>query len=361
MRAALYLAAALATWYMAGMYRSAALMALFAAELITALVLFCLPRLLRRRAEAAFFPLAGTARKGSPLPCRLRLVNRAPLPAGRVRGVLRMRYPRLDAPITTRRLTWGAAAGSAGELDFSLTAPYCGLLEVELVRVRFYDFLGLFSASRRGEGPAAIPVLPPERAARIALATAGAAGGDALPRPSPAGDEQDPGQLRSYRAGDPVRRIHWNLSARSGGLWVKEHQREEAPQVELMLNTSSTRRRSAGEWSAFFEVLSALVLGLLRAGAEVRLTWLEAGREDFSQADLSEASDLTALLPRLYGADFSDTNEAFRVRSNRRLLELGDRLLELDLDLIWRHSGVRRFQFSPAALDEALEEEVFTL
>lgn len=361
MRAALYLAAALATWYMAGMYRSAALMALFVTELVTALVLLCLPWFLRRRAEAAFYPLAGTARKGSPLPCRLRLVNRAPIPAGRVCGKLRMRYPRLDAPPTVLRLTWGAAAGSTGELDFSLTAPYCGLLDVELVRVRFYDFLGLFSASRRGEGPVTIPVLPPERAARIDLASAGADNGDALPRPSPAGDEQDPGQLRSYRAGDPVRRIHWNLSARSHDLWVKEHQREEAPQVELLLNTSSTRRRSAGEWSAFFEVLSALALGLLRAGAEVRLTWLEAGREEFSSADLTEASDLTALLPRLYGADFSDTNEAFRVRSNRRLLELGDRFLELDLDLIWRHSGVKRFQFSPAALDDELEGEVFTL
>lgn len=361
MRAALYLAAVLAAWYMAGMYRSAALMALFAAELAAAPVLFCIPRFLRRRAGAAFLPLSGAARRGAPLPCRLRLVNGAPLPAGRVRGTLRLRYPRLDAPAAVLHLTWGAAAGSEGTLEFSLTAPYCGLLEAELVRVRFFDFLGLFSASRRGEGALEIPVLPPERAARLTLASPGADCGDEFPRPSPAGDGQDPGQLRSYRAGDPVRRIHWNLSARSHDLWVKEHQREEAPLVELMLNTSSTRPRSAGEWSAFFEVLSALSLGLLRAGAQVRLAWLEAGREDFSPAVLAGAADLAALLPRLYGAEFSGAGEAFRLRAQRGLLELGDRFLELDLDLNWRHSGVRLFQFSPQSLDEQLEGEVFTL
>ena len=46
-------------------------------------------------------------------------------------------------------------------------------------------------------------------------------------------------QIREYRPGDPVRNIHWNQTARTGQLWVKEYEeREQAGGYRLLLGLS---------------------------------------------------------------------------------------------------------------------------
>jgi hypothetical protein len=51
------------------------------------------------------------------------------------------------------------------------------------------------------------------------------------------GDSQEFLQLRDYRPGDPVRRIHWPSTARSGRLVVKETGEEYFARIGLVMDT----------------------------------------------------------------------------------------------------------------------------
>lgn len=106
-------------------------------------------------------------------------------------------------------------------------------------------------------------------------------------------------RLREYAAGDPYRQIHWNQTARTGTLWIKEYQREQDRTVLLSLDLRSRKRRKAPELDAFFEVLSALTLGILHQGASVCVQWLEKDGQPGKWLVQSDA-DCRALLLFLY-------------------------------------------------------------
>ena len=74
------------------------------------------------------------------------------------------------------------------------------------------------------------PLIPPVRRALFGPDQTGA---QEQPAPQTVqaltrGEEEDPGDVRPYRPGDPVRRIHWKLSARKDELLVRETAPEDA-------------------------------------------------------------------------------------------------------------------------------------
>ena len=106
---------------------------------------------------------------------------------------------------------------SPGQL---LPTEHCGKLRVRLEKARVYDYLGLFSLPIRCGGEVGVVVMP----ASVALSSppglerhmAGAW------QVKPGGGYAENHELRLYRPGDPLRQVHWKLSAKTGKLVVRE-------------------------------------------------------------------------------------------------------------------------------------------
>ncbi len=88
-----------------------------------------------------------------------------------------------------------------------------------------------------------------------------------------AGDTDEPGQIREYIPGDPIRRIHWKLSAKTGRLLIREN--DTAPEIMTAVGTrqitadgrkeprSDTMRRKAALLAlAVFAVSAVLLIAL---------------------------------------------------------------------------------------------------
>lgn len=80
-------------------------------------------------------------------------------------------------------------------------------------------------------------------------------------------ETEEPGDMRLYQPGDPVRRIHWKLSARKGELLVREMTAEEeiADQQVQILSTSITDQGT---------VLRKMLIRILTAGILLSLLLL---------------------------------------------------------------------------------------
>ena len=72
-------------------------------------------------------------------------------------------------------------------------------------------------------------------------------------------------QLREYAAGDPYRLIHWNQTARTDVLWVKEYEPESERSVVIYLDFFRSLSKQDIPLDAFWEILRAFLEGMLAA------------------------------------------------------------------------------------------------
>ena len=102
----------------------------------------------------------------------------------------------------------------------TLSTDLCGQLVIEVVKPRFYDYLGLFRLPIRYPSSAVTYIWPEAIALPVKL--------DYLLqapqrwKPKPGGGFAENHELRLYRPGDNLQQLHWKLSAKTGKLILRE-------------------------------------------------------------------------------------------------------------------------------------------
>ena len=343
-----FIALALLTYYLAGMYLSLPLMIMGIAELLMLPFLFALPRYLRKNISAHFVKHSESVLEKAETSCEIVIRNEGRLTANRCQLRFRFRYYG-EEKSKTSRLYCGGAKGDS-EASLTVRTDWCGLAQVKLDRVRVYDYLGLFSASRALDNGTDIAVFPREQALQIVMPDS-ACGAEGLSeytvnRPGEANDEIR--QIREYRTGDSHRRIHWNQSARTDKLWIKEYERETDARAELLVSAAGDM--TAGKMSLFYKLLSAVVLGLLTNVAAVNVTWYDNGKGAFVSAEVSDIDSSREMLLMLYRTRLSGFSEEMRPHFLRVTTELE----------LYGESGFL-YRFSAEDLDRELQEKIITL
>ncbi len=194
-----------------------------------------------------------------------------------------------------------------------------GWLRFEAVQLLRPDPLGLVNAIATTAAPASLLVLPSVHPVPPIAYSAGRrhrpAGALAVPQ---VGDSQEFLQLRDYRPGDPVRRIHWPSTARSGRLVVKETGEEYFARLGLVLDTFV----GIGEGAildAAVSVAASLAAGLRLGDAlldvlflEQRMVTVTAGRPG---GGIEGVLRELALAGPAEGADFAALADAVRAHA----------------------------------------------
>ena len=351
MRLFLSLAGLLLLWYLGAMYRSAPLLVLFLLGVLL-LAAMALELLLCRKQFSVQFPAArDTCQKGEPYNGQIRIENRGRLPAGRIQLALSACYAGSPAG-TVRTLSTGVEALGGCDLAFQLQPPGCGLITVQIQRVRIWDALALLSARQSVAAAMELAVFPPERTLRLTDSATWAGNSPEGPRSTARRGEDPPDyfQLRPFREGDSARQIHWKQSARTGQLLSRDFAKDTDTWFHLHLGTGDAAPVLPEAWDAFYEVLSALLLGLLEIGAAVRVSWAEEGAQRRSM-DITGPEGRCPLLWTLYHAHLEPLQAA----------GLPAGCLTLDTGLNWRRDGLPIHQFSPAELPAQLGLSHFTI
>jgi uncharacterized protein (DUF58 family) len=133
---------------------------------------------------------------------------------------------------------------------------------------------GLREASRPVQVAASLLVWPRIFPVAAVPEAVGLHTSDGLATRDRAGNWGDPLGVRPYRRGDPLRRVHWGLSARHGELIVREVQSNAVPRVRIVLDARPHVHADLGpdgsrEWAV--RVAASLAVGWIGQGAEVEI------------------------------------------------------------------------------------------
>ena len=339
------------TWYLAGMYRSRPLMTLCLAELALLVILFIQSRYFRTKLSVFFPKRSEAAEARTDTVCRISILNSGKLPVSRMGLRLRIEYE--NAEESVQKLLYSSSERGESTLYFQACFRYCGLVQVRLDGIRAFDYLSLFSAFKPLSEEMIIAVFPGTQALSITA-------NDLYRNESRLNGEQTlnhPGdayheirQIREYRTGDSSRHIHWNQSAKTARLWIREYEKKTDSAADVFADTAGFAGAPQIQRSAFYRLLSALVFGLLKEAAAVRVSWyIDKKNGLVNRKTVCSADECRDMLFSLYQADFTGAGAA----------PSGEYDFRLTLSLALFCGDTLLYQFSRNDLEQEIEEKVF--
>lgn len=176
--------------------------------------------------------------------------------------------------------------------EWELDTAHCAALRCSVRRAWVYDYLGLFRLPVRRLGAVIVTVRPRPVALSPEPPLPGAvSGGPMKPRVGAYAEEHE---LRPYRPGDPMRTVHWKLTAKTGEMIVREALVPCRARALLLVE----RRGGSDALDRVLEHLCWLSARLTQQGVSHTVLWPgESGVVHTALVD--EAGQLDALLYRL--------------------------------------------------------------
>ena len=215
--------------------------------------------------------------------------------------------------------------GQAGEIEFPaapfrphdrrlpLKSRHVGQYDVQMTRLIISDLFGLFAFKKQiasMEKP--LLVLPRPFDIEKPRITLGDEGSAALSRTQE--DYNAPEDVRVYRPGDAMKRIHWKLSSRKRELWVRRFEMPAPPDTLILLDSSAPLggdHLAEGKENlrdALCETAVAIASLQMEDGSPVRLPIYGKSANEFSSdlaQNLTLLQEMLACQPFWGGEDFS--------------------------------------------------------
>ena len=345
-----YMILCLITFYLAGMYRYLPLMVLAVLEIAFLAVSYGLSHYFRRNLSVKAMRHSDSVQAMTSLSCGVEVHNTGKLPITRFRIRVLFGY----GPGTGQEKKYIYSDSDRGEdiLHYEIKGDFCGMMHLYMDRLQVYDYMSLFSASKKLREEVKIAVFPQERALHIELPSLCCQENELLRELVPAGGAEahsEVRQLREYHVEDSKRYIHWNQSARMERLMVKEYEKESDIRVSLYLELDGIEKTDVERKSCFYELLSAMVLGLLKKAVVVSVLWYDGQNKCLVRKEVSNGDQCKDVLFALYqmewfvgnGTDKIHTDEIYGVER-----DLFGGCFKLDLELRWYWEEALIYQFS---------------
>lgn len=241
-----------------------------------------------------FLAETGEVVKGQSIPLQLIIDNRVPFVSGRAHVTLHT-YNSLTGETQEEFFSF-TASRKAMSVVHQLSSPHCGHILCELRKGRVCDYMGIFSfplllsqcpTYRVTVYPA---VYRPELEVEQVFLPEGE--GETYSQTKPGDDPSELFDLREYREGDKITRIHWKLSQKTGDLLVREFGLPISDRILFVLDMNGSGR----EVDLLLDVFATLSHHLLSQGLAYQVAFWKGKEQQFT---LQRITDRDSALPVL--------------------------------------------------------------
>ena len=249
---------------------------------------------------------------------------------------------------------------SLRKYSLTFSSPYCGRFSIQLKKFRIYSFFSLASLTRKTDlrGEAVFFPAPSPVSVKISERTRYfiPEGEDCLETPflasSAAGSLGE--DIRSYRPQDPIRLVHWKLSARTGELLVRIPASQEGFSVLLFLDLAVPEQNaSARQISAFFRCAASLSFAMLEIKCSHLMIWFDQKEQCLRRLPIRNEEELDfAVYCLLHGDFYRSGQDLYALYSKEHPTDTWACRLLLDTGLnLWREEE-KLFSSSPEAFEK---------
>jgi uncharacterized protein (DUF58 family) len=187
-------------------------------------VLFAILSYIYGKLKVDLVSVIHVAKKGDVVPILVLIDNPTRFPIARMR--LDLTYKNAYSTQSYKKnFVVSVDANTKTSVICNLYSEYAGNLEITLNRIRIYDYLKIFSLSRKKNAGLTVAVLPVYYELPHDLYTdlhSGVVESDYYSSVKSGDDPSEVFAIREYREGDRQQRIHWKLSRKQNQLMIKE-------------------------------------------------------------------------------------------------------------------------------------------
>ena len=160
---------------------------------------------------------------GKPIKVVLHIKNRSPFAITHIKMAANVKNNFLNTQ-NDCTFTLSAPPFCDKEYSYDITSEYVGIIEVLIKKAYFFDFLSLFRFSKKIKISKSIPVMPESIDSLVKMRTNDYFSGESqIFSNGKAGD--DPSEIfniREYKEGDKLNKVHWKLSSKADKYMIKE-------------------------------------------------------------------------------------------------------------------------------------------
>lgn len=264
------------------------------------IALFVWARILCRYVDKSMSAPPAWLGRDQELAVELLLKNGCRIPVSEILVALRCRD---EYSGEIRRLRGTAMLDGRDEtlLRFVLKPAHYGILTFWPEKIEVADPLGISFASSRFPKQlwevVILPSLETEQKSRPGSTNQLVETGDGS-----GGRGREPGaayELRTYQAGEPLRNVHWKMSAKTDEMMVKEFIQDTEPMTLVFLDLQCGEKTySRKDWDAFLEAVASFAAAQLRGGYGFQAYWLD-GQGRRNQMQVRSEADARQLLTAL--------------------------------------------------------------
>lgn len=298
-----YALACLMTFFLAASHSSEFLWFLLGMEGMLGIYLFWQAHHMGKRVSAGLVLPKAAGTKGEAWQVEVRCRNQGNLPVPQAVIELECRdqdtggYSRFRASVMLEEK--GAAV-----LQFSLQALHCGVAGLRIRQVKVRDYVGIFQANGRiDQRSAEFSVLPQWRKEETREAPEAwqyAGEGEKASARRQGEDTGEVRDIRAFREGDTLHRIHWKMSAKLDELMVRDFNQDTDCVTLLLIDLKRQEDKlTREEWDFFLETVATLSFRLLTEMRGQYVAWYNAAAGEVQRCYVGRQEELEYMLSLL--------------------------------------------------------------
>lgn len=191
------------------------------------------------------------------------------------------------------------------EFEIAIKPEHCGIVNAKVKQVQIQDYFRIFSMTKKDCGEIRLFVLPKQivlEESEKHILSQKIAECDLFSKEKPGDDPSEIFDIRKYREGDRLQRIHWKLSSKKEQMLVKEFSFPIVDRTALFLFTEWEEECYQSIDSAI-QKLSAAIEGFLQQEKEVIVYWCGENNSLYHQV-IGKKDEIIFLIQQIYENGF---------------------------------------------------------
>ena len=219
----------------------------------------------------------------------------------------------LTGEVSEHRAMLSAPSRGSASAAFAFSPRHCGMQTFSVLKAELTDWFGLFRIPAALPAKSGVMVLPETFPANVAVEMPYSESGDEE-NADPLRGTDDPtviSALRDYQPGDPIRRIHWKMTAKRDFPIVKEISRPVSR--SLLLFWKKNGGLAPESTDALAEAFSSVMLSLAAQGIPFTAGWLDRSGIHFEEINSEE--DALSVIPQSVRLGASENIDAMKAEN----------------------------------------------
>lgn len=246
----------------------------------------------------------------NPIKLAFHIKNRSPFALTHIKMTAKVKNMFLNTQ-NDCTFTLNAPPFSDNKFYYNINSDYVGNIEVLIKKAYFYDFLSFFRFSKKINISKNIPVMPENVESLIKMRNNDIfSGSSQLFSTGKAGD--DPSEvfnIREYKEGDKLNKIHWKLSSKTEKYMIKEFSLPLSDNVFLFLDL----KQNAYDDFIYVNSLMCAFVSISRSLSKQNIAhyagWYNYIKEDYEIAKINDISQVDDVLSKIYSSGIFFTEE----------------------------------------------------